>query len=105
MDTNERFGARLRELRKKAGLTQQQLGDRADVNYKFIGGIERGDENPSLAIVFKLAAGLEVDPRDLFELDHFQNIKQLRRSAKRLIDEAEPEDLERFVRLARALVR
>ena len=51
-----------------AGLTQQGLGERADVNYKFIGGIERGTENPTVAIIFKLATGLEVEPRDLFEL-------------------------------------
>ena len=86
-------------------MTQQGLGERADVNYKFIGGIERGTENPTVAIIFKLATGLEVEPRDLFELEHVGSVKELRREAKRLIAEANSEDLARFVSIGRALVR
>jgi transcriptional regulator with XRE-family HTH domain len=105
MGEQKRFGLRVRELRKKAGLTQEALGERAGVNYKFVGGIERGEENPSLAVLRGLARGLNVDLADFFEVEHVGADKELRATAKRLIDEAPPDDLRRFLRVLKALVR
>jgi transcriptional regulator with XRE-family HTH domain len=33
---------------------------------RYVSGIERGEENPSLAALVKLAAAVEAHPRDLF---------------------------------------
>jgi transcriptional regulator with XRE-family HTH domain len=41
-NVRKELGARIRELRKTAGLTQEELGEKADQNYKFIGELERG---------------------------------------------------------------
>ena len=70
MRISELFGLRLRELRQKQQLTQQQLGDHANVNYKYVGAIERGEENPSLGVIAKLADALGVRAADLLEFEH-----------------------------------
>ncbi|MBC7105405.1 MAG: helix-turn-helix transcriptional regulator, partial [Firmicutes bacterium] len=36
------MGRRIREARSKLGLTQEQLGERANLHYSYIGQVERG---------------------------------------------------------------
>ena len=59
-------GKRIRELRKLCGLTQEELGEKANLNYKFIGELERGKVNVSLDSLFRIAKALEVHVSDLF---------------------------------------
>ena len=63
------LGRRIRFLRNLKGWTQQKLGEQADVNYKFIGEIERGRQNASFEILVKIAAALEVDLPELFRFE------------------------------------
>ena len=64
------LGRRIRTLRKSRNLTQEQLGGKAGINYKHLGAIERGDENPSLSILTKIADGLGVEISELFTFHH-----------------------------------
>jgi transcriptional regulator with XRE-family HTH domain len=59
------FGAVLRRRREAAGLSVQQLGRRAGISRHTVYGLEREEYGPTLAVLFKLAAALETDPRDL----------------------------------------
>ncbi len=63
------LGRRLRTLREIKGWTQQELGDRSDVNYKYLGEIERGKQNPSFNILLKIAASLGVELMEFFRLE------------------------------------
>ncbi|MQA19324.1 helix-turn-helix domain-containing protein [Rugamonas rivuli] len=56
------FGVVLRSFRKKAGLSQEQLALEAGVERNFVSLIERGINQPTIRIIFKLAAALQVDP-------------------------------------------
>jgi transcriptional regulator with XRE-family HTH domain len=60
------FGRRLRTLRESEGLTQEQLGRSAGVDYKHIGAIERGEKVPSFDAVESIAKALRVDYYELF---------------------------------------
>jgi transcriptional regulator with XRE-family HTH domain len=53
------LGEALLQMRKKAGLTQEQLADRAGTDLTQIGGLERGTRNPSYATLIRLANALE----------------------------------------------
>jgi transcriptional regulator with XRE-family HTH domain len=66
----ELLGRRLRSLRTLKGMTQQDLGARADVNYKFLGEIERGRQNPSFDVLAKIAGALGVHLSELFRFEH-----------------------------------
>ena len=68
-NTEVLLGRRIRALRNLKGLTQQELGNRADVNYKFLGEIERGQQNPSFNILVKIAKALEVELPELFRFE------------------------------------
>ena len=54
------FAELLRELRQKAGLTQQELADRADMPVSSLRGHEQGQRSPSWSAVVKLAKALGV---------------------------------------------
>lgn len=41
------LGKRIRTLRRLKTLTQEELGEKAGLSYKFVGEIERGEVNPS----------------------------------------------------------
>ena len=61
-----KIGKRIRQLRKLKGWTQGDLGVRADMEYQYLGAIERGEKNPTLDFIEKIAIGLEVEPHQLF---------------------------------------
>lgn len=56
------FGVVLRSLRKEAALSQEQLALEAGVERNFVSLIERGLNQPSIRVVFKLCAALGVRP-------------------------------------------
>lgn len=60
------FGARLKNLRQAAGLTQAQLAERAGVASSLIGHIENGKREVGIGKVWPLARALGVTPADLF---------------------------------------
>lgn len=64
-DLNKLVGGRIRDLRLKRGLTQEKLGERAGLSYKFVGEVERGVANPTLDTLGRLADAIGVE---LFEL-------------------------------------
>jgi transcriptional regulator with XRE-family HTH domain len=67
-ETTEVFGDNLKRERKNAKLTQEALGEKADLNRTHVGYLERGKRTPELPTICRLAealgisAGLLVDP-------------------------------------------
>jgi len=57
--------AAVRQLRKKRGWSQEELGAKANLHRTYIGAIERCEENLTLRTLDKLAAALKVSPVDL----------------------------------------
>lgn len=64
--TRRKFGKRLRELRKKLGISQEELGFRAGLHRTYIGAIERAEQNVSVDNIHKLAKALKVPVSELF---------------------------------------
>lgn len=63
------FGSHLRSLRKKAGLSQEEVADRAGIHVTYLSGVERGLRNPSIGNVKRLAQALDVPTKELFYFD------------------------------------
>lgn len=59
------FGKVLREYRQRAGLSQEGLADAADLDRTFIGMLERGQRQPTLESLFRIADALGVSPQTL----------------------------------------
>lgn len=62
-----RFGENLRRARRRADLSQEQLGVRASLHRTEVGLLERGARVPRVDTLIKLARGLGMDPEDLLE--------------------------------------
>ncbi|MCR8636808.1 helix-turn-helix domain-containing protein [Paenibacillus radicis (ex Xue et al. 2023)] len=60
------IGRRIRDLRKEKGLSQEQLGELANLNYTYIGGVERAETNISVLNLTKIAQALNVGVYELF---------------------------------------
>ena len=70
MRWEDRVGANVRRLRKAKGLSQEALAHEAGMSMRYLAGLERGEENPSLLFLVKLAEALGVEPGVLFDHHH-----------------------------------
>jgi transcriptional regulator with XRE-family HTH domain len=62
-----RFGKNLNRCRKRAGMSQEEVGIRASLHRTEIGLLERGERLPRIDTVIKLAGALSVPPSELIE--------------------------------------
>ncbi|MEK3881748.1 helix-turn-helix transcriptional regulator [Paenibacillus sp. PL2-23] len=67
-DIVQRVGENIRILRKAKGLSQEQLALRSDINASYMGQIERGDKNPTIDVLGKVAAALNTPLEELVNL-------------------------------------
>ena len=65
---HQKLNNSLEELRRKAGLTQQELSEKAEVSRKSINAIENGIYVPSTVLSLKIAKTLKCKVEDLFNL-------------------------------------
>lgn len=75
MDPGDAFGKVLRIVRKEAGMTQEGLAHAAKVDRTFVSMIERGERQPTVRVLFKLADALSTSPVTLVEMTQ-QMVKQ-----------------------------
>jgi transcriptional regulator with XRE-family HTH domain len=61
------FGQAVRKFRTAKGISQEILADNAHIHRTYIGGIERGERNPTLTTIFRLAVALDVPAHLLLE--------------------------------------
>ncbi|HEX6928951.1 MAG TPA: helix-turn-helix transcriptional regulator [Gammaproteobacteria bacterium] len=69
MDIQRLFGKRLRQLRARAGLTQEKLAETVRLSPVSISNIERGVYAPGFRRLTDLASALNVDIYELFIFD------------------------------------
>lgn len=72
LDPGIAFGQVLRVVRKEVGLTQEELALSAGVERNFVSLIERGINQPTVRVLFKLATALGVAPSKLVEMTEMQ---------------------------------
>ena len=60
------FGRNIRRFREAWRLTQENLAVDSGLDRSYIGGVERGERNPSLSAILQLASALNVPPGNLF---------------------------------------
>jgi transcriptional regulator with XRE-family HTH domain len=60
------LGKALREARADRRISQEELGLRTGVHRNYIGGIERGERNPSVTTIATLADALDLELSELF---------------------------------------
>lgn len=64
-EVKRRFGDRMKELRKKRGLSQEKLALDIEMDLTSVNEIEKGHRSPKLITMYKIAQALGVNLRDL----------------------------------------
>ncbi len=65
----KQLGKRIRRFRETQKLSQEELAYRAGVHRTYLGGIERGERNPSLKNLAAIAKALNVRLADLVDIN------------------------------------
>ena len=67
MDVRKQFGARVRALREARGWSQEELAEQAGLHRTYVSAVERGVRNPTVTVMARIAAALEVSLAVLVE--------------------------------------
>lgn len=105
MDEKRLIGIRIEKLRKSRGLTRESFAEKADISTNYLGRMERGTENPTLDMLFKIAKALNVETWELLDFKHETNHRELKELLTELLNEAETEQLRLAVKILRSIVR
>jgi transcriptional regulator with XRE-family HTH domain len=100
-DLLEKIGSRIRTLRAANDLSQQKMAELAEISYKYLGEIERGQVNLSVEILIKISNALHVDPAEILAMKSSDNADLSR--AKFLLSELSEQDVKRAIDLLEAL--
>jgi len=73
----EAFGARVKELRKMRGMTQEELAEMLDVNPRQLTRLESGENFASSETIAKLSRALNVELSVLFDFEWSENVTLL----------------------------
>lgn len=93
MDLKQMIGARIKEIRTKKGITQEQLSERMEINPKYLSSIERGKENPTLNTLIRLSESLGVDLSEIFRFIQIEDPAERKSLIISLLDESDSEQL------------
>jgi transcriptional regulator with XRE-family HTH domain len=74
-DWQQIVGSNIRKLRIAKGLSQERLAFAAEIDLTYMGGIERGNRNPSLLVLVRIADALGCKPADLLQKSGSQRRK------------------------------
>ncbi len=100
------LGRRIQKLRRKVGLSQEQLAEKADLSLKHLGEVERGRGNPTFSSLVGLAAALGITLSELCDFQHEQqSADAIKREVHTIIDEAEEDDSRTYYRVLKALTK
>ena len=85
------FGKKLRELREKHGMTQEQLSNLLDIDWQHISRLENGKNLPSCNILISIAKIFDIDIRNLTEYEYLNNNVDVDKEISKLLMQANKE--------------
>ncbi len=77
MDIKRELGAKIKRLRQKKGITQEELAEMANISVRTLGGIEIGANFMTAQTMEKIIECLETTLQELFEAEHLKPTEDL----------------------------
>ena len=100
------LGKRIRNLRRKAGLTLAQLAEKAALSPKHLRELERGRGNPRLSSIESLAHSLGLSLSEMFDYEHEElPVDQIRAEMDQLLKMANNEQCRLAFRVLKSLCK
>ena len=99
------FGKRVRSVRRAAKITQEDAAERAQLNAKYLGEIERGEKRPSFEAIMALAKALHISPAAFFQFDQEESDERiLRKKIESLVNKSSSQQLQQAYRVLKVLM-
>jgi len=104
MDIKQMIGARVKDIRTRKKLTQEQLAEQIDINPKYLSSIERGLENPTLNTLIKMSESLGVGLNEFFNQIEIENPADRKKLIRSLLNQATDEQLKLAYRILSVII-
>lgn len=104
MNLKKLIGARIKNIRLKKGMTQEQLSEKMGINPKYLSSIERGKENPTLNTIINLSQSLGINIDEIFTSLQIEDPSRLKALLKSLLNEADDEQLKLATKIISTII-
>lgn len=104
MNNQKLLGARIKEIRRKKGFTQEKLAELVGLETGSLSSIESGRNFPSLVTLDKISKVLNIELKSFFDFSHLQEIPKLKNHFLGLIDEMSDEQIRTLCKFTEAIV-
>ena len=103
MELKKNIGKRIKEIRKKRGLSQERLSELVDIEQNTLSYIETGNNFCSAETLDKIIKALEIEPQELFDFGHYKNNAELIDEINNMLNK-NPEKIPEFYRILKAII-
>ncbi len=101
-DIKTLLGKRIKELRLKKGMSQEQLAEMLDIAVRNVSKIECGTNFIRADKIPKLSLALDVTPKELFNFEHLKESQNLKEEIISILDD-NPEKITDIYKVVRAI--
>ncbi len=98
MNTRKIIGSRIKELRKKAKMTQEQVAELSQITAKHLGSIECGNENPTIETLLKISEALNTEILEVLDYRKELGRKEMQKNIIKAIKTADDRKLRLILR-------
>jgi len=99
------LGARIKELRKRRDLSQNDLSEQISIESNYLSRIEVGASYPSLEVLERIADALQVEMKTLFDFSHHDAEATTPKGIEAVLAGASREDLKLIYKLVDAVLK
>ena len=103
MDNKKKLGLKIKELRKRKGLTQEELAELIQMEQNSISVMESGRNFPTLGTLEKIAKVLDVNLSDFFDYDYIEDIDVIKASTEYIISKMDDKQLRQLFKYVKSI--
>ena len=103
MDNKKKLGLKIKELRKRKGLTQEELAELIQMEQNSISVMESGRNFPTLGTLEKIAKVLDVILSDFFDYDYIEDIDVIKASTEDIISKMDDKQLRQLFKYVKSI--
>jgi len=104
-NTKELLGARIREIRKSRGMTQEQLAEVINVEQKHVSRIEVGKNYPTIDRLEKIAEALDVSMMTFFDFMHLDDATEYEKNMEVMLKDLDGESQKLALRIMQGIIK
>lgn len=103
MDNKKKLGLKIKELRKRKGLTQEELAELIQMEQNSISVMESERNFPTLGTLEKIAKVLDVNLSDFFDYDYIEDIDVIKASTEDIISKMDDKQLRQLFKYVKSI--